>query len=140
MVLIAQILLVALVAGFVLYPLYAHRGQRAWQESRLEASRRSIAERKERLYGTIVDLDFDRDSGKISSEDHARMREEAMREVLALLAEEQELEARQAPGRPGAAPTATGGAAAADGGADSLERLIVEYKMKRTQPVEVSKG
>lgn len=136
MVLIAQILLVALVAGLVLYPLYEHRGRRAWQETRLEAARRTIAERKERLYGTIVDLDFDRDSGKISAEDHARMREEAMRDVLAVLAEEQALDAREGRVPSGAA------AATADGGdaADSLERMIEEYKQKRALPVEVSKG
>ena len=135
MVLLAQVLLVALVAGLVLYPLYEHRGRRAWQESRDEAARRTLTERKERLYGTIVDLDFDRDSGKISPEDHARMREEAMRDVLALLAEEQALDARQGAVRPAAVPATVGGGDRAD----SLERLIEEYKQKRARPVEVSK-
>ena len=36
----------------------------------------------------LIELDFDRDSGKISPEDHARMREEIMTDVLAVLAEE----------------------------------------------------
>jgi cytochrome c-type biogenesis protein CcmI len=136
MILALQILLVVLVAGFVLLPLYRHRGRRAWQESRDEAARRTIGERKERLYGTIVDLDFDRDSGKISAEDHARMREEAMREVLGVLAEEHALDAREGRVPSGAA------AATADGGdaADALERLIEDYKQKRAEPVEVSKG
>ena len=136
MVLVAQILLVALVAGFVLYPLYAHRGQRAWQESRLEASRRSIAERKERLYGTIVDLDFDRDSGKISSEDHARMRDEAMRDVLTVLAEEEAL-LHRAPVPPGGRAAS---APAAAPGQDSVEGLIEEYKRKRAQAMEATKA
>ena len=30
MILLAQILLILLVLGAVLYPLYAHRGERAW--------------------------------------------------------------------------------------------------------------
>jgi cytochrome c-type biogenesis protein CcmI len=138
-ILIVQILLVALVAGIVLYPLVAHRGQRAWAETRLEAKRRTIGERKERLYGTIVELDFDRDSGKLSAADHARLREEAMKEVLGALAEEQEVDAVGGADQPAAAP----GRAVVAGGAtglDSVERLIEEYKQKRSQPAEVSKG
>ncbi len=130
MILIAQVLLVLAVAGIVLYPLYAHRGERAWKESLQESKLRSVAERKERLYGTIVELDFDRDSGKISAEDHARMRDEAMREVLTVLQEEQELG-----GRAGPAP-----AVAARSGADEVERMIEEYKKKRTPAVEVTKA
>jgi len=138
--LVAQILLVALVAGIVFYPLYSHRGQRAWRETGLEAGRRGLAERKERLYGSIVDLDFDRDSGKLSPEDHARMREEAMREVLALLAEERELEAGHGGARPAAAAGPTEPAADSGGEADAVDRMIEEYKRQRSLPVEVSKG
>ena len=130
MTLIAQILLVLAVAGIVLYPLYAHRGERAWRESRHESKLSTVAERKERLYGTIVDLDFDRDAGKISVEDHARMRDEAMREVLATLQEEQELGGREV-----TTPAARGGRAG-----DDVERLIEEYKKKRIPAVEVTKA
>jgi hypothetical protein len=130
MILLAQIVLVLIVLGLVLYPLYAHRGERAWKESRLESKLRGVAERKERLYGTVVDLDFDRDAGKISGEDHARMRDETMREVLAVLQEEQELG-----GRPGPARAATGGASG-----DDVERMIEEYKKKRVPAVEVTKA
>ena len=129
MTLIAQILLVLAVAGVVLYPLYAHRGERAWKESRQESRLRAVAERKERLYGTIVDLDFDRDAGKISAEDHARMRDEAMREVLATLQEEQDLG-----GRVAATPVAGGPSG------DDVERMIEEYKKKRVPAVEVTKA
>ena len=92
MILAAQIALVALVAWFVLSPLVLRRGERAWVESRDEALLRSVQERKARLYTGIVELDFDRDSGKISHDDHERMRAEAMKEVLAVLGEEEALE------------------------------------------------
>jgi len=74
------------------FPIFAWRGERAWSESREEGLRRSIAERKGRLYTGIIELDFDRDSGKISPEDHERMRSEAMSEVVALLKEEEAFE------------------------------------------------
>jgi hypothetical protein len=135
MLLLAQIALVGAVAGIVLYPIFRYRGQRAYRESAFEAKRRSIGERKERLYGTIVDLDFDRDAGKISSEDHARMREDAMREVLAVLSEEEALLSR-GPASP--ADRAAPAAAAPD--VDSVERLIEEYKRKRSQPMEASQA
>jgi cytochrome c-type biogenesis protein CcmI len=136
MITLIQILLVVAVAAIVLYPLLRYRGQQAYRETRFEAKQRSVAERKERLYGTIVDLDFDRDAGKISAEDHARMRDEAMREVLAVLAEEDALLAR--------APVPIGGrippAPPAVPGGDSVERLIEEYKRKRAQSVEATQA
>ncbi len=147
MILLAQILLVLLVLGTVLYPLYAHWGERAWMESRRESKLRSIAERKERLYGTIVDLDFDRDAGKISAEDHARMRDESMRDVLAVLQEE-ELLLRGAPaGTVAAAPSAGAAAAPSAGPAGppagptghDVERMIQDYKKRKRIPtVEVT--
>jgi flagellar biosynthesis/type III secretory pathway M-ring protein FliF/YscJ len=115
-VLAAQILLIAIVAWFVVSPIVLRRGERAWSESREEALRRSVGERKTRLYASIVELDFDRDSGKISAEDHGRMRTEAMNEVLAVLREEEAL-------GPGGRPRP----AVIEGG-DSVERMIEEYK------------
>jgi len=136
MILLVQILLALAVAAIVLYPLLRYRGQRAYRESTFEAKHRSITERKERLYGTIVDLDFDRDAGKLSAEDHARMRDEAMREVLAVLAEEE--------AHLGRAPAHAGGSAAPAAGAapghDAVEGLIEEYKRKRAQAMEATQA
>ncbi len=119
LVLAAQILLVGGVVWFVVSPIVLRRGERAWSESSDEAKRRSIGERKARLYSGIVELDFDRDSGKISAEDHGRMRTEAMNEVLQVLREEEALEKGRGP-RP----------AVIEGG-DSLERMIEDYKRAR---------
>jgi len=115
----AQVLLIGAVVWFVISPILLRRGERAWTESRPEALRRSIGERKARLYSTIVELDFDRDSGKISSQDHARMRAEAMNEVLAVLREEEALGQGRGP-RPSVIE-----------GGDSVERMIEEYKRNR---------
>jgi len=116
LVLAMQIALIGGVAWFVISPIVLRRGERAWSESSDEARLRSIGERKARLYSSIVELDFDRDSGKISSEDHARMRAEAMNEVLAVLREEE-----------GLGPPARPRPAVIQGG-DSVERMIEEYK------------
>ena len=118
-VLAAQILLIVGVVWFVVSPIVLRRGERAWSESSEEAQRRAIGERKARLYSGIVELDFDRDSGKISAEDHGRMRTEAMNEVLQVLREEEGLEKGRGP-RP----------AVIEGG-DALERMIEDYKRAR---------
>jgi flagellar biosynthesis/type III secretory pathway M-ring protein FliF/YscJ len=115
-VFVAQILLVGIVTWFVISPILRRRGERAWEETREEAMLRSVGERKARLYSSIVELDFDRDSGKLSPEDHARMRAEALNEVLAVLREEESLERNPRP-RPSVIE-----------GGDSVERMIEEYK------------
>lgn len=124
MILAAQIALIAFVAFFVFSPLVIHRGEKMWVETREEEKRRSLKERKERLYSGVVELDFDRDSGKISIEDHARMRGELMKDVLTVLQEEDSLERG---GRP--RPTVVEGE-------DQVERMIQEYKRTRRKEAE----
>lgn len=126
MILLAQICLALAVALFVLSPLYFYRGQRMETEAFDASARRSIAERKGRLYSQLLDLDFDKDSGKISPEDHARMREETMNEVLAVLADEERMGPRR-----GVKPTVI------EGG-DRVERMIEDYKRSRPAGLEVS--
>jgi hypothetical protein len=98
-----------------------------------------VDERKTRLYRQLVDLDFDRDSGKLSAEDHARMREETMADVLNVLAEEERLGLAPAHGSPGAAAAARMGIAAAPGRAaaisDQVETMIEEMKKRRAASV-----
>lgn len=126
MIVLLQILLVVIVLGFVLAPLLRHRGERMWIEPEMEARRRTLTERKARLYGALLDLDFDRDSGKMSGEDHARMREEVMAEVVKVIAEE-EREIPRAHRRP----------VVVEGG-DRVERMIEEFKRARRGKAEVS--
>ena len=129
MILALQVLLVAAVAIFVLAPLIRLRGVRSVTEPEYEARRRNIAERKARLYGALLELDFDRDSGKISVEDHGRMREEIMADVLGVLAEEERFGVPAASHRP----------TVIEGG-DRVERMIEEYKRGRRSTTEARKG
>lgn len=128
MTLLAQICLIAAVALFVLSPLLFLRGQRMWLEPADASIRRTIGERKSRLLSQMVDLDFDRDSGKISPTDYARMREETMRDLLPVLADEERLGLTRAAGT-GARPTVI------EGG-DRVERMIEEYKRTRGEAPE----
>jgi hypothetical protein len=119
MIVAAQLLLTLGILAFVLTPLVVNRGERSWIEPELEASRRSIAERKGRLYGQLLDLDFDRDSGKTSTADHARLREEVMAEVVQVLAEEEKI-----------VPKGMRRPVVVEGG-DRVERMIEDYKRER---------
>jgi hypothetical protein len=119
MIVAAQLLLTLGILAFILTPLVLSRGERSWIEPELEASRRSIAERKGRLYGQLLDLDFDRDSGKISVEDHARLREEIMAEVVQVLTEEEKI-----------VPKGMRRPVVVEGG-DRVERMIEDYKRER---------
>ena len=125
MILALQILLVIAVSAVVLAPLFEMRGRRTEVEPANDALRRGIAERKGRLYGALLELDFDRDSGKISPEDHARMREESMTEVLAVLAEEDRLGLAPGTHRPEVIE-----------GGDRVERMIEDYKRGRVESKE----
>ena len=137
MIVALQILLLLLVGTFVLAPLVQLRGQRIPREAAIVNRRRAIDERKTRLYRQMVDLDFDRDSGKISPDDHTRMREETMSDVLLVLAEEERL---------GLAPPPSDalGAAALAGGSGSpnerVERMIEEMKKRRIASMEGSQA
>ena len=136
MILIAQIALIAIVAGVVLYPLLPYRGEGGDREANFEAKQRKNAEREEGPYRAIVELDFDRDAGKISDADHSRMREEAMGDVLAVLSEEEALLGR-APASAGGRPAP---ATVSMPGSDSVERLIEEYKRKRAEAMEATQA
>jgi cytochrome c-type biogenesis protein CcmI len=127
MIVALQALLILAVGYFVLAPLVRLRGHRIPREAAIVNQRRSIAERKTRHYTQLVELDFDRDTGKISTEDHARMREETMQDVLAVLAEEDRLGLAAAP----TAGTSSTAAVAADPALDRAERMIETMKRRR---------
>ncbi|MEK7347268.1 MAG: hypothetical protein AABZ94_00190 [Candidatus Eisenbacteria bacterium] len=132
MIVALQMVLILLVGGFVLAPVVRQWGQRIPREADVVNRRRSIDERKNRLYRQLVDLDFDKDSGKISPEDHARMREETMSDVLLVLAEEERLGLASP-----AAPESDGHAAPASPN-QRVERMIEEMKKRQAASLEAS--
>lgn len=133
-----QILLLLAVGAYVLLPIFQRRGERVPPEAASANRRRSVGERKHRLYRQLLELDFDKDSGKLSAEDHGRMREETMNEVLHVMAEEERLgfsvpESVPA-GAPPGSPGIGGGTGAATGGSaasDRVERMIEEMKKRQ---------
>jgi hypothetical protein len=138
MIVALQVLLLLLVGAFVLGPLIRLRGQRIPREAAVVNRRRSIDERKTRLYRQLVDLDFDRDSGKISPDDHGRMREETMSDVLRVLAEEERLGLVPPSAPSGPSDSSTPGApASAD---ERVERMIEEMKKRRIASMEGSQA
>lgn len=132
MIVALQMLLILLVGGFVLAPVVRQWSQRIPREADSVNRRRSIDERKNRHYRQLVDLDFDKDSGKISPEDHARMREEIVSDVLLVLAEEERLGLA-----PPAAPGSDGHAAPASPH-QRVERMIEEMKKRQAASLEAS--
>lgn len=139
MIAILQLILILAVGAFVLTPLVRFRGLRIAREAATANRHRSILERKNRVYQQMVDLDFDKDSGKLSSEDHARMREETMAEAVQVLAEEEALETMLGRGKPGAPHGRVASSGSAPGGApatpsavsDQVERMIEDMKKRR---------
>ena len=75
----------------------------------------------------LLELDFDRDSGKISVEDHARMREEVMGDVVKVIAEEE----REIPRLHRKPVVVEGG--------DRVERMIEEFKRGRRGNAEATR-
>jgi len=78
--------------AYVALPLYAARRTHhsAYSRSRLHLV---LMERKEALYAAIVEIEFDRDVGKVPEEDYQRQRQALESEVLEILAELEGLEA-----------------------------------------------
>ena len=76
----------AIVVALVLYPVFSEDSDEKFELDELERELRELEENKARLYENIKDLDFEKDSGKVSKEDYEAARGEYMTEVAAVLA------------------------------------------------------
>lgn len=83
---LAGALLVTGCLAYVAYPIYAARRAHpsTWRRDRL---RLELTERKEALYAAIVELQFDRDVGKVPEDDHRQQRQVLEGEALQVLSE-----------------------------------------------------
>lgn len=83
---LAGALLVIGCVAYVAYPIYATRRAHhsTWRRDRL---RLELAERKEALYAAIVELEFDRNVGKLPEEDYRWHRQVLEGQALQTLAE-----------------------------------------------------
>ena len=85
-------LLLALVAAFVLRPLFAERSARGEEDPRLV----DLELRKEAKYREIRDAELDHAAGKLSDEDFERQRAELRREALVILKQLEQLQGEAA--------------------------------------------
>ena len=88
---LAGALLAICCIAYVALPLYAARRAQhsAWSRDRLQLE---LTERKEVLYAAIVELEFDRDVGKVPEEDYQRQRPVMENQALEVLARIEGLE------------------------------------------------
>ena len=88
----------ALLAALILaagYPLLTSRTR--FQIRSLDKHSRQLQEHKEQLYAAIKELEFDRQLGKISHEDHDRLHRQLEREALEIIRQLDELNGRENP-------------------------------------------
>ena len=88
----ACLALLAVFIAVVVYPVLA--APRAWRRATGSARRRlELTERKEQLYASIKELEFDHGVGKVSRDDHDSLRAELESQALGVLSRLQQLEA-----------------------------------------------
>ena len=88
----ACLALLAVFVAVVVYPVLA--APRAWRRPTGGDRRRlELTERKEQLYASIKELEFDHGVGKMSRDDHDSLRAELETRALGVLSQLQELEA-----------------------------------------------
>ncbi len=88
-VILACILLLAGCGFYIGRPLIARRGSPLGS-----ISARQLTERKEQLYATILELEFDRELGKLPDDDFQRMRDELEEEALEVIHQLDQLNGR----------------------------------------------
>jgi rRNA maturation endonuclease Nob1 len=96
----------ATVVAFVLYPVFAEA--RSAGLARLGDAEREILdleERKSRLYTALTDLDFEKESGKVSEADYETARSDYMAQVAAILGQLDALAPRKADKKKSRKPT-----------------------------------
>jgi cytochrome c-type biogenesis protein CcmI len=85
MAIVLALVLVAALAIFVLAPLYRQRAVSTDGTAKEEADRADLEARKEALYRQIRDAELDREQGKLSQDDWARIDAELRRDAIAVL-------------------------------------------------------
>ncbi len=76
----------ATVVAFVLYPVFAESRLRLKALGDTEREILDLEEKKSRLYSVLTDLDFEKESGKVSEPDYQTARNDYLAQVAAVLA------------------------------------------------------
>ncbi len=86
----------ATVVAFVLYPVFAARARGLADLGDAEREILDLEEKKSRLYEALADLDFEKESGKVSEADYQTARSDYLAQVAAVLAKLDALAPRKA--------------------------------------------
>jgi hypothetical protein len=92
LILVALATLGAAAVAFVLYPVFAEgHAERGAARGEAELELVELEEKKNRLYESISDLDFEKDAGKVSPADYQQARNDYLAQVSAVLTRLDEL-------------------------------------------------
>lgn len=83
MLTLISLLICALVAAFVVSPLFRER--RVWVQMPVQARRAMLLDERDALLRDLKDLEFDREMGKIDDADYAEMRAESAQQASSVL-------------------------------------------------------
>lgn len=73
------------VAGYVLYPLLRRPSRAEQLEAKLNGAVGSLQEQRDAIYAALKELDFDFQTGKLSSEDYESLRHQYRQRAVAIL-------------------------------------------------------
>ncbi len=93
--------LAALASGvvlFVLFPIFARASEVSQRPTAIAQERRSLSEKKDRLYEAIKDIDFEYQAGKLSDTDYKSVRTDCLAQAAEVIARLEEIDESDAAG------------------------------------------
>lgn len=93
--------LAALASGvvlFVLFPIFARASEVSQRPTAIAQERRSLSEKKERLYEAIKDVEFEYQAGKLSDTDYKSVRTDCLAQAAKVIARLEEIDESDAAG------------------------------------------
>lgn len=84
------------VAGYVLYPLLRRPSRTEQLEAKLNGAVGSLQEQRDAIYAALKELDFDFQTGKLSSEDYESLRHQYRQRAVAILQQIDDVQKRGA--------------------------------------------
>ena len=93
--------LAALASGvvlFVLFPIFARASEVSQRPTAIAQERRSLSEKKDRLYEAIKDVEFEYQAGKLSDTDYKSVRTDCLAQAAEVIARLEEIDESDAAG------------------------------------------
>jgi rubrerythrin len=96
MVYVISGLIFTAVAGYVLYPLLRRPPPTKTSDAKMNGAVGSLMEQRDAIYAALKELDFDFQTGKLSSEDYESLRQEYRQQAVAVLQQIDEVQKKGA--------------------------------------------